>query len=77
MMKYVLHHRQIEEWDVSSVDDMSYVFNGKGTCNPNIGNWDVGGVTDFVSAMFDRALETFWYDCILLSIPTILNGYDE
>ena len=58
MMKYVLHHRPIEEWDVSSVDDMSEVFIGESTCNPNITDWDVSGVTSFVSAMFDRALET-------------------
>ena len=58
MMKYVLHHRPIEEWDVSSVDDMNSVFAGQSTCNPNITDWDVGGVTKFVSTMFDIELET-------------------
>jgi len=37
----------IEEWDVSSIDDMSLVFNGQTNCNPNIADWDVSAVTNF------------------------------
>ena len=41
----------IEDWDVSEMTDMSYLFHMKDTCNPNIGNWDVSGVTTFVSSI--------------------------
>ena len=40
---------EIENWNVSLVDDMSYLFQRKHTCNPSIGSWDVSSVTNFVS----------------------------
>ena len=49
-MKYVLRQRPIEKWDVSSIDDMSYVFYDTNDCNPNIADWNVTGVKKFVSA---------------------------
>jgi len=54
MMKYFLHQRPIENWDVSSIDDMSWLFYSKYHCNPNISDWNVSGVTDF-SYMFHVA----------------------
>ena len=49
-MKYVLHQRPIEKWDVSSINNMSWLLSGQSDCNPNIADWDVSSVTDFVSA---------------------------
>jgi hypothetical protein len=37
----------IEQWDVSSITDMSQLFYGQTTCNPPIGDWNVSSVTDF------------------------------
>ena len=44
----------MDGWDVSSVTDMSRMFQGAGTFNQPIGNWDVSSVTD-MSRMFDGA----------------------
>jgi hypothetical protein len=41
-------NRPIGRWDVSNVVDMSDLFAGL-DCNPNIVNWNVGKVTNFVS----------------------------
>lgn len=37
----------IEEWDVSKITSMQYVFYYERSCNPDIGNWDVSAVTTF------------------------------
>ena len=39
----------IKDWDVSLITDMTSLFYEKSTCNPEIGSWDVSGVTNFVS----------------------------
>ena len=36
----------ISKWDVSSVSDMSSMFNGASSFNGNIGDWDVSSVSD-------------------------------
>jgi len=41
----------IAEWDVSSVTDMSYMFNGAGSFSGDLSKWDVSNVTDMY-AMF-------------------------
>jgi len=41
-------------WDVSSVTNMSNMFNGATAFNQNLGNWNVSNVTD-MSAMFNGA----------------------
>jgi surface protein len=45
---------KINEWDVSSVTDMSYMFAYASCFNQNIGNWDVSSVTN-MRAMFRHA----------------------
>ena len=35
----------IENWNVSLVTEMNFVFARKDSCNPDISNWDVSGVT--------------------------------
>jgi len=44
----------IEDWNTSEMTDMSYVFNNKRTCNPNLAKWDVSKVTTF-QGMFSKA----------------------
>jgi len=44
----------IDNWNVSQITDMSYLFLTKTSCNPNISAWDVSSVTDF-HYMFHRA----------------------
>ena len=44
----------MNDWDVSSVTDMSYMFYGASLFNQDIGNWDVSSVTD-LGGMFNRA----------------------
>jgi len=44
----------IGNWDVSSVTDMSYMFNGAIVFNQNLNDWDVSSVTD-MSYMFNGA----------------------
>jgi surface protein len=41
----------LNDWDVSNVNNMSYMFNSCPSFNQNIGNWDVSNVTD-MSRMF-------------------------
>ena len=38
----------IEDWDVSQVTDMKYLFHTKYGCNPNIRNWNVSSVTNLI-----------------------------
>ena len=44
----------IENWDVSNVTDMMYMFYHAESFNQPIGNWDVSHVTD-MEGMFERA----------------------
>ena len=44
----------IASWDVSGVDNMENVFNGKSDFNADISNWDVSSVTN-MNAMFEGA----------------------
>lgn len=44
----------INEWDISNVDDLSYLFHEKNTFNEDIGGWDTSNVTDMY-AMFYNA----------------------
>ena len=44
----------ISGWDTSAVTDMSSLFYGESTCNPDIGAWDVGSVTTMYH-MFNSA----------------------
>jgi len=46
--------RGMNEWDTSSVTDMSYMFGGASAFNQPIGNWDVSSVTNMWS-MFSSA----------------------
>ena len=57
-MKYISLQRPIEQWDVSRIDDMSWLFSRK-NCNPNIADWDVSGVTNFVSGCFIEIVKEF------------------
>jgi hypothetical protein len=45
----ISNNRPIESWEVSKILDMSYLFYDIADCNPDIGNWNVGKVTIFVS----------------------------
>ena len=36
----------IENWDMSLVTDISYLFYNKGTMNADLSSWDVSGVTN-------------------------------
>jgi hypothetical protein len=47
----IVANRPIEDWNTSEIVDMSYIFLGKTTCNPNLAKWDVSNVTDFVSVL--------------------------
>ena len=51
----------IKDWDVSEINDMSYLFSQKDTCNPDIGSWDVSGVENFVSSIATN-LNVIFYD---------------
>merc|ERR1712159_492782 len=44
----------IASWDVSGVDNMENVFNGKSDFNADISNWDVSSVTN-MNAIFSQA----------------------
>jgi hypothetical protein len=44
-------NRPIEDWNISEIVDMSYVFFKKYSCNPNLAKWDVSKVTNFVSVL--------------------------
>ena len=39
------YYGPISTWDVSQITDMARLFEGKSTCNPDIGNWDTSSVT--------------------------------
>ncbi|SDH41309.1 Por secretion system C-terminal sorting domain-containing protein [Dyadobacter soli] len=45
----------MNNWDVSAVTDMSYIFNDAAAFNQPIGNWDVSAVTT-MQGMFQRAM---------------------
>ena len=40
----------MENWDVSEVTDISYLFYNKGTMNADLSSWDVSGVTTMESS---------------------------
>lgn len=44
----------IENWDVSKVENMSYMFSGAANFNQSLNDWNVGNVTD-MSGMFSGA----------------------
>jgi hypothetical protein len=44
-------NRPIEDWNTSEILDMSNLFFGKTSCNPNLAKWDVSNVQNFVSAL--------------------------
>ena len=52
--------RSIEDWDVSRITNMYHLFWEKGSCNPDIGNWDVSNVTRFVSQSIASMHFTFY-----------------
>jgi hypothetical protein len=45
----------ISAWDVSQVTDMSYLFYGKSTCNPLIGDWNTATVTNMDYMFYDAS----------------------
>jgi hypothetical protein len=47
----VVTNRPIEDWNVSEIVDMSWLFADKFGCNPNLAKWDVSNVKYFVSAL--------------------------
>ena len=51
----------IEDWDVSSVEDMSYMFTRRYKFNCDLSNWDVSNVKD-MSYMFEFCKN---FDCDL------------
>ena len=51
--------RSIEDWDVSRITDMNSMFMNEGSCNPDIGNWDVSNVRSFVSQSIALLLVVF------------------
>jgi hypothetical protein len=56
-------NRPIESWDTSKMLDMTYLFAYIADCNPNIGNWNVGKVTSFVSECIWYKLWKLYYAC--------------
>jgi surface protein len=42
----------ISEWDVSGINDMSQLFKGKDTCNPDLSKWDTGKVTNMLGMFY-------------------------
>ena len=52
--------RPIEGWDVSGMTSMDTLFYDKWNCNPDIRNWDVSNVIDFVSQSIASMHVTFY-----------------
>ena len=44
----------ISDWNVSQIDDMSFLFHGKTEFNDNINNWNVSNVTNMRAMFFDN-----------------------
>ena len=44
-------HSPIENWNVTEITDMSYLFAYMHYCNPDISGWDVSQVIHFVSCV--------------------------
>lgn len=69
---------RVSEWNVSSVNNMSNMFDGAILFDQNIGNWDVSNVTSMDVMFYDA--QTFNQDlsgwCVTL-IPTIPPGFDD
>ena len=55
-LKQTVHndHGHISAWDVSSITNMTRLFQDKTTFNDDIGNWDVG--VTIMSYMFNNAV---------------------
>ena len=65
-------NQPIDEWDVSSVSDMSIMFRGANEFNHPIGKWGVGNVTD-MNFMF---LEAISFNHDLTSWCVVLIGHE-
>jgi surface protein len=70
-------NQPLDNWDVSSVTDMSYMFAWASSFNQPLDNWDVSSVTD-MRWMFDGAssLEQDlceWYDAFGRSTPEVFG----
>jgi surface protein len=46
----------IDQWKVTKVANMNNMFNNATSFNANLGSWDVSGVADYMTGMFDQAL---------------------
>ena len=67
-------HGHISAWDVSSITNMTRLFQDKTTFNDDIGNWDVSGVT-IMSYMFNNAV-TFHQDIGNWDVFNVIDMYD-
>ena len=48
-------HGPIEDWDVSAITDMTYVFNVASAFNTDLSKWDVSAVTNMGSMFYGAA----------------------
>jgi hypothetical protein len=55
-------NRPINGWNVTKITYMYGLFSSKSSCNPDIENWDVSNVLDFVSSAI-----TFLFRLLLFS----------
>ena len=53
---YEVFYGKIEDWDVSNVTDMTYLFKFKSAFNDDIGNWDVSSVTNMEGLFYSAVL---------------------
>lgn len=68
----------MNNWNVSLVQDMSYVFSASGHFNTPIGNWNTGSVTSMLgmfsqSAMFNSSL-TQWNTANVVTMYNMFSG---
>jgi surface protein len=61
----------IEEWDVSRITNMEFLFFSKATCDPAIGGWDVSSVT-VMTGMF-RSAFAFNQDLSKWDVSSVVN----
>ena len=69
-----LFNQNISSWDVSSVTDMSSMFNHATQFEQNLGSWDISNVTSMANMFSNVTLTTTNYDAILVgwaALPSV------
>ena len=58
---------QIQNWDMSDVTDLSFLFFNKQTLNPDLSNWNVAHVTNMEQSMY-KFFQSFFFLIIIINL---------